>query len=864
MDFLLILVLGAVIAALWSQTKALRTSQEELAERLHALEWQLRNQSQFTDRNERTRPITMPAAPPEPERASKSDALAPAPATPAPAAHATPFGTATGDGDAPLAEKDVDPAENTASRSLDFEELFGRRLPIWAGGITLAIGGIFLVRLAIESGLMTPPVRVAASFAFGIVLLIAAELAHRFETRLADPRIRQALAGAGLATLYATFYLAGSVYELIGPGVAFGGLALVTAMALGLAFRFGLATALLGLVGGFATPAMVSSDNPNLPLLTFYLALLAAGIAYTGQRMGAAWLGLVALLGGFGWGAVVLSAMPVDTGDFLASGLYLVVLGTAVPVIALRGSQSASWSYTAAAALASIQLAVLLVMNEYSLLVWGLYLLLLVALCILGWREPAIRRGGGFAAAIALLMLAFWDGPAPVFALVAACLALLCAVAPAALARFGGAREEDRWQAILVPPALAAVAIWDFHAGESVQPMLALGIVALGGLAVGAAVVFERIASPERFAWGHAVAIALIVYLTLIALLANIAIGWALALMAAAITLALPGWHRAALALLGIASGWALPTISVWLSALAPALAGIPAPTADLPSLASVTNRVVPVALLAALVCWKLVGTWRELRIAAGALGIALGIMVAHIAFRQLFPFADGSAFVARGVIERAIWQGLLLGVGYGLLSLADTKAAGWARWAGMAFVALSLAHFTWFGLVLHNPLWDAQAVGMVPVANLLIPSYAIGAFAAWLTGREIERAGFQWGSLAGDVVLMALALVLALSLLRQTFAGSVLVAAPMGETEDLLRSLIGIMVSLAFLGWGWWSRQRRWRVGSLVLMLLAVAKVFLVDTAGLEGLLRVASFLALGFSLIGIGWIYSRLLRTS
>ena len=109
---------------------------------------------------------------------------------------------------------------------------------------------------------------------------MAAELAHRIEARLADPRVRQALAGAGLATLYAAFYLAGSVYALIGAGAAFGGLALVTALALGLAFRFGLPTALLGLVGGFATPAMISSEDPNLPLLTFYLALLAAGIAY--------------------------------------------------------------------------------------------------------------------------------------------------------------------------------------------------------------------------------------------------------------------------------------------------------------------------------------------------------------------------------------------------------------------------------------------------------------------------------------------------------------------------------------------------------------------------------------------------------
>ena len=857
MEFLLLVVLVAVIAALWNQLRDIRASHATLEERLSALEWRIDRPSDATARSSTTSspPADEPVQGPPPD---------------APAARTAP---AVEQISKPIAgeverQKPSEPAsvpdEESARPSLDFEELFGRRLPIWAGGITLAIGGIFLVRLAIESGLMTPPVRVAASFIFGILLLLAAELAHRFEARLADPRVRQALAGAGLATLYAAFYLAGSVYALIGPGFAFGGLALVTAIALALAFRFGLPTALLGLVGGFATPAMVSSDNPNLPLLTFYLALLAAGIAYTGQRMGAAWLGLVALLGGFGWGAVVLSALPVDSSSFLASGLYLVVLGSAVPAIALRGSQSAAWSYTAAAALASIQLAVLLMINEFSLLVWGIYLLLLAALAILGWREPAIRRGGGFAAAVALLLLVFWNAPAGNFALFATGVALLAGAVPMALARLGQAREEDRWQAIAIPPAIAAAAILHFHGGEGVQAMLALGLVALGGMAVGAAVIFGRAGAEDRAEWGHGAAIALIAYLAAIALLPNIAIGWALALAAAAVLLALPKWYHLALSLLAIAAGWALPTVALWSSTLTPALAGTPASTADLPGLASIANRIVPVALLAVLAGWRLDSQRRELRIFSGALAIALLVIAAHVLFRQLFAFAQPDDFIARGLMERTLWQGLLLVAGFGLIYLATARPLPWAVWTGRGLIALSLLHFAWFGFVLHNPLWDPQAVGSIPVANLLLPSYAIGALAAWVLGREVERAGIARGRLAGDTVLMALALVFALSSLRQAFAGSVLVSTPMGETEDLLRSLIGILVALAFLGWGWWCGQRRWRVGSLVLMLLAVAKVFLVDAAGLDGLLRVASFLALGFSLIGIGWIYSRLLRST
>src|SRR3546814_12952558 len=45
--------------------------------------------------------------------------------------------------------------------------------------------------------------------------------------------------------------------------------------------------------------------------------------------------------------------------------------------------------------------------------------------------------------------------------------------------------------------------------------------------------------------------------------------------------------------------------------------------------------------------------------------------------------------------------------------------------------------------------------------------------------------------------------------------------------------------------------------------MLAAVGKVFLFDASGLEGLLRIGSFVALGFSLIGIGWLYSRQLAS-
>ncbi|MBT8475064.1 MAG: DUF2339 domain-containing protein, partial [Alphaproteobacteria bacterium] len=48
-------------------------------------------------------------------------------------------------------------------------------------------------------------------------------------------------------------------------------------------------------------------------------------------------------------------------------------------------------------------------------------------------------------------------------------------------------------------------------------------------------------------------------------------------------------------------------------------------------------------------------------------------------------------------------------------------------------------------------------------------------------------------------------------------------------------------------------------RYASLAVLMVTVAKVFLFDMSDLTGLFRVASFLGLGLTLIGIGRVYQR-----
>ena len=55
--------------------------------------------------------------------------------------------------------------------------------------------------------------------------------------------------------------------------------------------------------------------------------------------------------------------------------------------------------------------------------------------------------------------------------------------------------------------------------------------------------------------------------------------------------------------------------------------------------------------------------------------------------------------------------------------------------------------------------------------------------------------------------------------------------------------------------------RSQPVRLCSAAVVILTVAKVFLVDMSGLTGVWRALSFIGLGLVLVGIGYLYQRLL---
>jgi uncharacterized membrane protein len=80
-------------------------------------------------------------------------------------------------------------------------------------------------------------------------------------------------------------------------------------------------------------------------------------------------------------------------------------------------------------------------------------------------------------------------------------------------------------------------------------------------------------------------------------------------------------------------------------------------------------------------------------------------------------------------------------------------------------------------------------------------------------------------------------------------------------DAEQYTYSVVWLAYGVALLLFGIALRSQPARLASAAITLLTVAKVFLFDMAGLTGVFRALSFIGLGLVLVGIGWLYQKLL---
>ena len=168
--------------------------------------------------------------------------------------------------------------------------------------VIIILGVGFLFHYSSTKGWLNPQAKVTMAMLFGAATLAGGIrlLGKKYDL------IAQGLMGIGLASLYAAIFAAANMYDLIGTLPAFGLMILVTIGAGVMSVRFNsLLIAILGIIGGYGTPVMLSSGSGNLVGLYAYMSLLGIGVLGISERRG--WHLLNAMAFAATWGLVFTS-----------------------------------------------------------------------------------------------------------------------------------------------------------------------------------------------------------------------------------------------------------------------------------------------------------------------------------------------------------------------------------------------------------------------------------------------------------------------------------------------------------------------------------------------------------------------------
>lgn len=180
-------------------------------------------------------------------------------------------------------------AKREEPRAVDWEQFMGAKLFAWLGGLALLLCVAFFIKYSFEHNLIPPEARVTLGFIFGAGLIVGGLMVPR-------PRYEVTgftLIGTGVVSLYAVTFACHAYYHFAPFGLitTFGVMTVITALAFGLAVRLeARVVAVLGLLGGFLTPVLLSTGVDNPAGLFSYIALLDAGLIAVALRRRWPWL----------------------------------------------------------------------------------------------------------------------------------------------------------------------------------------------------------------------------------------------------------------------------------------------------------------------------------------------------------------------------------------------------------------------------------------------------------------------------------------------------------------------------------------------------------------------------------------------
>ena len=180
-------------------------------------------------------------------------------------------------------------------------------------------------------------------------------------------------------------------------------------------------------------------------------------------------------------------------------------------------------------------------------------------------------------------------------------------------------------------------------------------------------------------------------------------------------------------------------------------------------------------------------------------------------------------------------------------------------RWGWQILATLATLQVVLLQLIVRNPLWSRTEIGEMLLLDLLLLAYVVPAVFAFLFARRLPEVAHRGLAMAAAVLGLVLVFAYLTLEVRHAFHGAILRGGPTTDAEWYSYSVVWLVYAGSLLALGFLRRDARLRHAALAIVALTVVKVFVWDMAELTGLYRAASFLGLGLSLVGIGYLYQR-----
>ena len=309
------------------------------------------------------------------------------------------------------------PGPAPAAAQINWEKFFGVKLFAWIGGFILFLAVVFFVKYAFEKHLITPPMQVGIGYLTGLALMVGCLLLSR-ERQVVTI---QTLCATGTLILYATTFAAHAYYQFFSATLAFTLMGVVTISAFILAVRLNAqVVAVLGLLGGFLTPPLLSTGVDNPIGLFGYIALLDIGLLAVALRQRWNYLTLLAagatMLMQLGWVGKFYGPPKIN----IAMTIFLGFAALFVAALAAANRRQHQNHFLSAAAslmpFSALMFAFYLMAhahNDITGRLWfyfGYVFAADIAFLLIAWLRPELRFSHALAGGLVFVLLARWTG----------------------------------------------------------------------------------------------------------------------------------------------------------------------------------------------------------------------------------------------------------------------------------------------------------------------------------------------------------------------------------------------------------------------------------------------------------------------